>query len=68
MVDPIADVEMAIEQFTTVATHDPVSAVLLASGALFVGLASAVFGYLTLGALVDLITPEASVRGPPRQG
>lgn len=68
MVDPLADVQTAIELFIEVGTRDPVSGILLASGAVFVGLSSAVFGYLTLGAALDLLTPEAGTRGPPQQG
>jgi hypothetical protein len=54
------------EQFSTVATTDPVSAVLLAIGALLTGVSLGAFGYLTLRGLLDWVTPEFSSRGPPR--
>jgi len=43
--------------FGDVAANDPVAAVLLLVGLGFLGFASAVMGYLTLGAAVDLVTP-----------
>lgn len=51
--------------FADVAAHDPVSAVLMVFGALFVAAASAVFGYLSLGAFVSLFTRDWSTE-PPR--
>jgi hypothetical protein len=54
-------------KFADIAMHDPLSAILLASGALFVGIAVAAFGYLSLGAFFSLFTVETSTR-PPRQG
>jgi hypothetical protein len=58
-------VEMPFK-FAEVATHDPVSAVLLAVGAVFTGLAVGVFGYLSLGAVVSLFTFDSS-QGPRRE-
>lgn len=52
-------------EFADVATADPLSAVLVAIGGLLTFAAMAVFGGLTLGAVVDLLTPETS--GPPRR-
>jgi len=46
--------------FADVAMHDPISAFLLALGALFVVGASAVFGYLSLGAFFSLFTVDTS--------
>lgn len=43
-------------QFADVATRDPLSAVLVAFGALFVFGAVLVMGYLTLGAIADFVT------------
>lgn len=37
---------------------DPISIVLVAMGALLVGFAMTVFGYLSLGAVVSLVTPN----------
>jgi len=45
-------------QFADVAMHDPLSAVLIAFGALFVTLAVGAFGYLSLGALVSFLSVE----------
>ena len=45
-----------------VATQGPVQAILVLFGALFIGLAVVVLGWLALGALVDVITPP---RGSP---
>ncbi|PSP95025.1 hypothetical protein BRC91_03190 [Halobacteriales archaeon QS_4_62_28] len=56
------------DRFIDIALSDPLSALLIAFGALFVGASSAVFGYLTLGAAVDLIIPDVSGRQPPRAG
>lgn len=51
-------------RFAEVAAHDPVSAVLIAFGALFVTAAVAVFGYLSLGAFFSLFTAGSS---PPQR-
>lgn len=45
---------------------DPISLVLVALGALFVGFASLLFGYMALRGLAAGITSEPG-RGPPRQ-
>ncbi len=50
----------APEQFIDVATHDPVSALLVAVGGVLVGAPLVFFGILVLGAVVDLIRPESS--------
>jgi len=55
-------------EFQSVATNDPISAVLMALGSLLVFVSLGVFGYLTLGAAVDLITPDVSGRSPPQAG
>lgn len=55
-------------EFADVAATDPLSALLLLVGALLVAVSMGAFGYLTLGALVDLVTPDVSARGPPRAG
>lgn len=52
-------------EFAAVAAHDPVSAVLLALGALLTALPVLVLGYLTLGAAVSIFTVEAAPRQPP---
>lgn len=54
------------DAFTEVAMHDPLSAVLMALGSLLFLATFGVFGYLGLGAFVDLLTPDATGRAPPR--
>jgi hypothetical protein len=54
-VDPIGNVERAIELFTEIATSDPISGVLLAFGALFVTVSVVVFGGLSLGGVAGAI-------------
>ncbi|WP_436907545.1 hypothetical protein [Halosimplex marinum] len=46
--------------FQDVAAHDPLNYVLIAFGVLFVAGASAVFGYLSLGAFFSLFTGASS--------
>ena len=53
--------------FTEAATSDPITAFLLALGTLLFVVSFGVFGYLTLGGVVDLFTPNSS-RAPPRAG
>jgi len=55
-------------QFIDIALFDPISALLILVGALLVGLASAVFGYLSLGAAVSLVMRPGSGRSPPQEG
>lgn len=45
-------------------TNDPLALLMALVGALLVGVSSAVFGYLTLGAAVDLIMPDVSNQTP----
>ena len=52
-------------QFIEIALFDPLSAILILIGALFVGAASAVFGYLSLGAAVSLVMRPGSGQSPP---
>lgn len=52
-------------RFADIAAHDPLSAVLLVIGALLVGVSSAVFGFLVVGAGVDLVTPDSGGRTYP---
>lgn len=60
-VDPIGNVERAIELFTDIATSDPISGVLLAFGALFVAVSVAAFGGLSLGGVAAAIGRLAEV-------
>ncbi|WP_254279825.1 hypothetical protein [Haloarcula marina] len=54
-------------RFVDVALADPLSAILILFGALFVGVASAVFGYLSLGAFFSLFIRPGSGRSPPQE-
>jgi len=55
-------------EFAAVATHDPLSALLVAIGGLLVLVSAGYFGILTLGAAVNLVTggPDAEPREPTR--
>jgi hypothetical protein len=53
-------------KFIDIALFDPLSAVLILLGAVLVGAASAVFGYLTLGAVASLVVrPGSGPSQPP---
>ena len=56
------------DTFTDVAFSDPLSAVLMVSGAVFVLFSVGVLGYLATGALLSGIIPENIGRTPPQQG
>ncbi|WP_135819938.1 hypothetical protein [Halostella litorea] len=68
MVSIVENLSTMVSLFSDVATSDPLSAALVAVGALFVVAPSAALAYLTAGAVVDLIIPESLGRAPPRQG
>lgn len=53
-------------EFATVAGNDPIGAILMAVGGVLMLVTMGVFGYLSLGAAVDLITPDLSGRAPPQ--
>lgn len=54
--------------FTDAALSDPLSAILLLSGTVFVLFAVGVLGYLALGALLSGLIPSNIGRTPPQQG
>ena len=58
----LSDLISSIMEFPSaigeVAAQSPITAVLVGMGALLIGLSVAVFGYLSLGAAVDLVTPH----------
>ena len=54
-------------RFIEIALFDPLSAILILIGAVFVGVSSAVFGYLTVGAAVSLVMRPGSGQSPPPQ-
>jgi hypothetical protein len=56
------------DAFTDVALHDPLSALLMALGTILFLVTFGVFGYLGLGAVADLFTPETTGRSPPQAG
>jgi hypothetical protein len=55
LLDSIVEFPSAIGE---VAAQSPITAVLVAIGALLIGVSMAVFGYLSLGAAVDFVTPH----------
>lgn len=67
MVWLIEELRSAVDIFDGVAGVDPVSAVLLALGALVVGVASGVVGYLSLRGVLSAAVPDLSGRGPPQR-
>lgn len=64
----LGNIPELVDKFSQVALGDPLSAILLLFGALFVLFAVAVFGYLAAGAFVSGIIPENFGRTPPQQG
>jgi len=68
MVSILENLTQMVDLFGNVATSGPLSAVLVAMGALLVIGPSALLGYLAAGALVDLVIPDSLGRSPPQQG
>lgn len=58
MVWVIDNLVTLVQEFAAVATNGPVSALLLALGAVVTIFASLFFGYLVAGGLLDLLTPD----------
>jgi len=54
-------------RFVDVALNDPLAALMLVVGAVITTLSVAVFGYLSLGAVLSLFTGSGG-RSPPRAG
>lgn len=52
-------------EFAAVAMHDPLSALLMAVGAIFVALPVGYVGLLVLGAVAELLSPSSG--GQPQQ-
>lgn len=52
--------------FIDVALTNPVMGVLLLVGALLTAFSIGVFGYLTLGAVADFVTPDVTLQEPPQ--
>jgi urea transporter len=55
-------------RFVDIALADPIAGVLILIGAVLVGISSAVFGYLSLGAAASLVFRPGSGRSPPQEG
>lgn len=66
MVWVIDNLVSLVQEFAAVATNDPISAVLLALGALLTAFSSLFFGYLVAGGLLDFLTPDAGGRSTRR--
>ena len=66
MVWVIDNLVSLVQEFATVATSDPLSAVLLALGAVLTAFASLFFGFLVAGGLLDFLTPDVGGRSTRR--
>lgn len=62
----ISELQTAADSFATAAGTDPISAVLVVLGGLITAGASAAFGALVFGAVLDAIGDAVS-RAPPKQ-
>ncbi|MCL9814424.1 hypothetical protein [Natranaeroarchaeum aerophilus] len=62
----VGDLGTAAEHFEAALTVDPLSAILVIVGQLIIGVSVLVFGYLTVRAAIDLVTPESVGQAPPR--
>lgn len=62
MVWVIDNLVTLVQEFAAVATTDPISALLLALGAVLTAFASLFFGYLVAGGLLDFLTPDVGGR------
>lgn len=58
MVSPIEEFVDLIDHFTTAASVDPLSALLILIGAILVGVAVVIFGWLTVGGIIAAIVPR----------
>lgn len=54
------------QEIAGVALSGPIPFILVVVGSLLFALSFAVFGYLALGAAVDLLVPDFSGRSPPQ--
>lgn len=67
MVWVIDNLVSMVDYFTTAASTDPLSAFLLALGALFIGAASVIFGGLAAAGMLDPLAPDAATSRTRRQ-
>lgn len=68
MVWVIDNLVTLVREFFAVATSDPLSALLMALGGLFTGVAAVFFGYLTVRGLLSAAMPDIDAGGPPEPG
>jgi hypothetical protein len=61
--DPVS----MVENLVTAATTDPISAVLVLFGSLFIALSAGSFGVLTLGGILDSFVPDSATVRERRQ-
>lgn len=62
MVSPIDELTALIDHFTTAASVDPLSAILLLIGATLVGVSVVIIAWLTIGGILALRRPRGSSR------
>lgn len=62
MVWIVDNIVSLVENFTTAATTDPISALLIALGGFFVVAASVAFGVPALGGILDLFVPDTATK------
>lgn len=65
MVWVIDNIVTFVQQLTSVATSDPISALLVVAGGLVFAFSFAFFGYLAFRGLLDVALPDVSSGGPP---
>lgn len=68
MVWVIDNILTFVELLTSVATSDPISAVLVTLGGLIFALSFSYFGYLTLGGLLSAVLPDVDRSQQPKAG
>jgi hypothetical protein len=67
LVDSIIELPFEFAKVVTEAGPRPVAGLLIAIGGLFILASVGVFGYLTLGAVMDLVMPDVSSEPPNRE-
>lgn len=63
----LGSIPKLVTEISRVALSDPLSAISVAVGSAFIGLAVLAFGYLALGAVADTVVPDFSSREPPQR-
>jgi len=67
MASLLGSIPKLVTEFTRIALSDPLAAISMAFGSLFIALSVGVFAYLALGAVADTVLPDFSSREPPQQ-